>query len=144
MKYIPSLLLLLCTLPLLSQENTKPIFCGNEIFSDIVRFHYPELQDAFSSTFEIAKSASHSRNHEPLNVRVVVHVVWNDPAENLDDSIIHDQIRILNEDYNRLNADTAGLRSIFQNEAGSANIHFELEQIVRVQTESLFAVDLLG
>ena len=77
-------------------------------------------------------------------MNVVVHIVWKEEAENLDESIILDQLRILNEDFNQLNTDQVNLRSQFQPEAGSAGINFELAQIIRVQTEAEFAVDLLG
>jgi hypothetical protein len=74
----------------------------------------------------------------------VVHVVWNAPEENLHDSIILDQIQSLNEDYNLLNEDKVNLRSVFQPEAGNANIQFELEEIIRTETDVLFDVDIFG
>lgn len=127
-----------------AQSPVQPVLCGNDIFSDIVRKHYPSLQESFDQTFDAALSAPSSRNLEPLTVKVVVHVVWKNAAENLDDSIILDQLRILNEDFNRHNADTTNLRTFFQPEAGSPRIQFELAEIIRVQTEVEFAVDLLG
>jgi hypothetical protein len=57
---------------------------------------------------------------------------------------VEDQIRVLNEDYNHLNADTVDLREAFHDIAGNADIHFELAQIVRVQTSELFEIDVLG
>lgn len=124
-------------------SQNRPILCGNEIFSDIVRKQYPALDDAFHQTFESAKAHSY-RSAEPLTVHVVVHVVWKTEAENLDESVILDQIRILNEDFNRQNADTSNLRNRFKAEAGNAGIEFVLEDIVRVQTTQDFAVDILG
>ncbi|HUR32012.1 MAG TPA: M43 family zinc metalloprotease [Saprospiraceae bacterium] len=128
----------------MGQTSHPKVFCGNEIFSDIIREHYPDFEKAINRTFENAKQSSVSARNETLTIPVVVHVVWKEEAENLDESIILDQMRILNEDYTRLNADTVNLRPVFQNEAGAANIHFELAEIVRVQTDQLFAVDLLG
>jgi hypothetical protein len=120
------------------------ILCGNDLFSGIVSRHYPALQQDFNTTFESALKHAPQRNSEPLTVNVVVHIVWKEAAENLDESIILDQMRILNEDFNRLNADTANLRPFFKPEAGSPGIHFELADIVRVQTDVDFAVDILG
>lgn len=125
-------------------SQTRPILCGNELFSDIVRENYPALQEAFDQTFVNARAATPRRGQDPLTVNVVVHIVWKEEAENLDESIILDQLRILNEDFNQLNPDQANLRSQFQSEAGSAGINFQLAQIIRVQTEAEFAVDLLG
>ncbi len=141
---------LLITLTLLliacaeGQSQTRPILCGNELFSDMVRDNYPVLQEAFDNTFATALAATPQRGQDPLTVNVVVHIVWKEEAENLDESIILDQLQILNEDFNQLNADQVNLRIQFQPEAGSAGINFQLAQIIRVQTKTEFAVDLLG
>ncbi len=127
-----------------AQESIKPVFCGNEIFSKILHEKYPALNDAFIATFEEVRKTNRQQGNQALEVNVVVHVVWNGIDENLDDSIIHNQILILNNDYNRLNADTANLRSIFHDEAGNANIHFNLANVVRVHTNQLFSVDIFG
>ncbi len=134
----------LWTLSLGAQSPIPPVQCGNDIFSDIVRRNYPSLQESFDKTFDTALATPSSRNFEPLFVNVVVHVVWKNAAENLDDSIILDQMRILNEDFNRNNADTNNLRPFFQPEAGSPRIQFELADIIRVQTAVDFEVDILG
>jgi len=125
-------------------SQSRPILCGNEIFSDIVRQQYPALHDAFEATFESALKSPTQRGNDPLTVNVVVHVVWKEQAENLDDSIILDQIRILNEDFNRRNADTSNLRTLFQPAAGSVGIRFELADIIRTETDVDFEVDILG
>lgn len=138
------LLLLLSSATLHSQTAPFPIFCGNEIFSNIVREKHPALHQAFDATFETARVANRISNRSPLTINVVVHIVWKEDAENLPDSVIHNQIQVLNADYNRLNADTANLRAIFHPVAGNAGIHFQLADIVRVQTNQLFEVSLLG
>ncbi|MBK9105897.1 MAG: T9SS type A sorting domain-containing protein [Saprospiraceae bacterium] len=124
-------------------QSSHPI-CGNDLFSAMLRKHYPALQDNVDATFESALHAGTPRNNEPMIVHVIVHVVWKEAAENLDESIILDQIRVLNEDFNRRNADTVNLRPVFQPEAGSPGIQFELADIIRVQTDVDFAVDILG
>src|SRR5688572_14463942 len=66
--YMKSLFLLsflLFTLAVQGQRPIKPIFCGNEIFSDIVRNHYPALAEDFNTTFEQAKAAISQRSDEP-------------------------------------------------------------------------------
>ena len=139
------LLFLFCiAITLNGQKQLQPVFCGNQIFSDILRTHYPALEEDIRSTFADVQSMPSPRSDDSLTIRVVVHIVWNETAENLHDSIILNQIQVLNEDYNRLNADTSNLRSIFLDEAASANIHFELAEIIRVETDQLFEVDLLG
>lgn len=137
--------ILLCSASWLSAQAVKrPVICGNELMEKNVREQYPELHEAFQQTFEAAKHAPAQRTNDPLIINVVVHVIWNAPEENLHDSIIYEQIAGLNRDYNRLNTDTANLRTEFLDVAGSANIHFNLVEIVRVQTEQLFFVDVLS
>lgn len=127
---------------LFSQQSAPAILCGNDLFSTIIKRDYPQLDQAFQQTFETAATALQAPNRSQMKVKVVVHVVWKDAVENLADSIILDQIRVLNEDFNRQNADTASLRPIFQPVAGNPGIQFELVDIVRVQTSQLFDVDI--
>jgi len=131
------------SITLSAQTMPHPIICGNEVFSKIVREKYPALHDAFNATFEEAR-IPRATDRNPLTINVVVHIVWKNPEENLHDSIILNQIAILNADYNRQNADTANLRPIFQPVAGNADIHFNLVEVVRVQTSKEFEINLLG
>jgi Pregnancy-associated plasma protein-A/Secretion system C-terminal sorting domain len=73
-----------------------------------------------------------------------VHVVWKEDAENLADSIIESQIQVLNEDFNRLNADSNNLRTLFKPVAGNGGINFQLVDVIRVNTDKLFEIDVLG
>lgn len=144
MKHILLLLIGLCAQPLFGQFSPSGILCGNDVFSTLVQHQYPELQTAFEQTFQNAQNAPRASDRSPLRIQVVVHVVWKNAAENLADSIIENQIQVLNEDFNRLNPDTANLRAFFEPVAGNANIQFELADIVRVQTTEEFALDILG
>jgi hypothetical protein len=147
MKQLFAALVALASANVLFAQNTAlPIICGNEVFSHIVREKHPDLQTAFDATFEQAKLHSQFAVTErsPLTINVVVHIVWKNPEENLADSIIQNQIQVLNQDFNRQNADTANLRSYFQSVAGNAEIHFNLAGIVRVQTNTEFEIDLFG
>ena len=140
--------LVLCSLliPALHQAQTisKPVICGNEIFHDILEKHYPALLENFNSAFDAASQSSRGHRSDPMEVNVVVHIIWRADDENLHDSIIQNQIEILNNDFNKLNADTGNLRLLFQPVAGNANIHFNLASVIRVHTDQLFSVDILG
>jgi len=137
------------TLPLLfmsflaiAQEAGRPI-CGNDLLMEQWRSHYPEVAAAADKILEDARLAPAAPRGK-RTIRVVVHVVWRDSAENLSDELIQKQMEVLNQDFNRLNPDTANLRSIFQERAGSADITFELEAVERVKTTKTFTVNLLG
>lgn len=126
----------------MAQEAGRPI-CGNDLLMDQWRSHYPEVAAAADRILEDARLAP-AAPRGSRTIKVVVHVVWNNPAENLSDELIQKQIEVLNQDFNRLNPDTANLRSIFQDRAASADIQFELVAVERVQTTKTFTVNLLG
>ena len=138
------LLAILIPVFLHAQTPIKPVICGNEVLHDIWQKNYPVLIDNTNQTFENARHAPRDLRNDPLEVNVVFHIVWNDATENLADSIIQNQLDILNRDFNKLNADTNQLRSLFKPITGNANIHFNLASIVRVHTDELFSVDILG
>ena len=138
-------LLFVTTLALGQNDAPLPILCGNEVLDHILKNRYPELHQAFQTSFdENLNRPPVAGDRSPKTIRVVVHMVWNSPEENLADSIILNQIAVLNEDYNRQNADTANLRPPFLPVAGNPQITFELAEIKRVQTSALFELDLFG
>lgn len=143
-RYVPLFLFSLMLVVAESSGQTSPrIFCGNDLLMDMWRTHHPEFVDAIDETYlEALQPQAQVRG--PLTINVVVHVVWKSPEENLSDELIHEQIAILNEDFNRQNADSANLRSMFHHVAGSADIHFNLAAIERVQTNENFTIALLG
>lgn len=63
---------------------------------------------------------------EIVKIPVVVHVVYNTPDQNISDDQIKSQIRILNEDYRKLNADVSIVPSVFQTLAADSKIEFAL------------------
>jgi hypothetical protein len=124
--------------------------CGHSILMLSMEEKYPGYQEAVRKTFEDAKlrgkESSQTGRREVYTIPVVVHVVWHSstPAQNLADSIIEDQIRVLNEDYRKLNADASNLRSEFDPFVGDAEIEFDLQQIIRVSTTTEFSPGLTG
>jgi hypothetical protein len=136
-------LIAVCTPFILLAQQPGKLLCGNDILQEMLRTHHPDLANAMDQTFEAVRMPQ-TQTRGTLTINVVVHVVWKESDENLSDELIQSQIDILNADFNRLNADTANLRSIFQQAAGAADIEFKLAAIERVQTSNLFSVNLLG
>lgn len=92
----------------------------------------PGFINQVQNVFESSKAYSQNNQEKAgsiYNIPVVVHIVYNTPEQNLDDSVIINQIQVLNEDYNRLNADTVNMRSEFDIIKGSPQINFTLAQI---------------
>lgn len=92
----------------------------------------------YNQLAEIASNQTNRDNRSTLTIPVVVHIVWKQNAENHNQYIIDEQLRILNECFQRKNADTTNLRSIFQPIAGNPNINFVLAGVERVETSSDF------
>ena len=119
------------------------IISDHDYVIDYLEKKHPGFKNAYAKTFDDAKTFS-NKSGQLHTINVVVHVVWNDPSENLDDSIIFNQFEILNEDFQRLNSDTSNLRAIFQPVAGNPNIEFNVYDIIRVQTNETFGISLSG
>lgn len=62
-------------------------------------------------------------------IPVVVHVVYNTAAQNIDDTRIYTQINVLNADYRRLNADTTETPGPFQAVAADVELEFCLASL---------------
>lgn len=107
--------------------------CGHADYMEILDQEIPNYKEQVAATFEKYKAKSQSRleiqsaqRRSENTVQVVFHVVYNDDAENLPDSVILYQLDQLNKDFNRLNEDSINTRDIFQPIAGSMDIEFVL------------------
>lgn len=81
---------------------------------------------------EVFNRAKHneSQNRETIyTIPIVVHVIYNTNSENVHDSVIFNQIQILNDSYGYTNSDTINLRDTFRTIVGPTNIQFELATI---------------
>lgn len=61
-----------------------------------------------------------------IHIPVVVHVLYNNSTQNISDAQIQSQIAVLNEDYNRLNADRTNTPSAFLGAAAASYLDFFL------------------
>ena len=66
------------------------------------------------------------RTNEVLYIPVVFHVVWNSESQNVPDSVIFNQLNILNQDYRRNNPDADLTREVFLPVAADTEIEFYL------------------
>lgn len=89
----------------------------------------PGYISSVNEVFERAKAHESFDRSTLHTVKVVFHVVYNTPEENLPDSVLINQLNELNNDYRRMNADTINLRDTFQTIVGDSFIQFELATI---------------
>jgi Pregnancy-associated plasma protein-A len=112
--------------------------CSTVEYEKMLRARNPKKESI--EQFEKWMKAKHERvNSAPLGsqrtqttylIPVVVHVIHNNEpigtGVNISDEQINSQIQVLNDDFNRLNADKANTFSVFQSVAGSFDIQFVL------------------
>lgn len=89
----------------------------------------PGYLNAVEESFQRAKHSFSQDRSTVYTIPVVVHIVYNDPSENLEDSVIFNQIEVLNQSFRRTNADTVNLRPVFDPIVGDGYIEFELAQV---------------
>jgi PKD repeat protein len=82
-------------------------------------------QEAFANGYQ-----QQNRGAMPpvYTIPVVFHILHQNGSENISDAQIHDQMRILNEDYRKLNADNANTVAAFQGISADCEIEFKLAQ----------------
>ena len=89
---------------------------------------YKARRQAIEQFARLARTAPSTRTGE-ANIPVVVHVIYSggeSSPQRISDAQIHEQIRVLNEDYTARNADISTLPGAFQNLIGNPNIRFFL------------------
>ena len=72
-----------------------------------------------------------------VTIPIVIHIVWHDTVENLHDSIIYQQLEVLNRDFTLSNTDTSILTDTLKNLPGDFGITFNLIAINRKFTPTL-------
>jgi len=71
---------------------------------------------------------------DTITIPVVVHVVYNQPEENICNDQILSQITVLNQDFSKSNTDINQIPEEFSNLAADINIYFKLDSIIRVSS----------
>jgi hypothetical protein len=74
----------------------------------------------------IARFAEEGLRTGVVRIPVVVHVVWNTPAQNVSLAQIQSQIAVLNADFRRTNADASSVPSAFSGVTADTRIEFAL------------------
>jgi len=67
--------------------------------------------------------------NEIITIPVVIHLLFNNGAQNLSDAQILSQLKVLNDDFRRLNADAANTPDAFRAVAADTRIMFCLAQV---------------
>ena len=115
------LLLMIFTLAFSQKQR-----CGTDEYHELLLQKYPELK----KIEQRAKEKIHNfnpnsmRTNQIITIPVVVHILYENPSENLPDSQVISQIEVLNEDYRALNKDISKVPSYFNNVVADYQIEF--------------------
>ena len=110
-------------------EKLKTAKCGFDEYLDLMKQEDPGFNDRINAFEEYVKDFSKKHDfsgRQVITIPVVVHVVWNQPIQNISYEQIKSQIDVLNEDFRRLNADTVNTPAPFVPFAADAEIEFKL------------------
>ncbi|MGV3638053.1 MAG: M43 family zinc metalloprotease [Flavobacteriales bacterium] len=132
MRTLSTALAAILVAPLLAQA---PFHCGNDEFhrvgAPVVREHdFPqrvsnatEALEDFTRSFDEMATRGGSGGYV---IPVVFHIIHNNGPENITDAQVHDAMRVLNEDFNRQNADWDNVRPEFLDIVADVGIEFRL------------------
>lgn len=105
-------------------------YCGSTEMQVQLWEDHPELlqaQQEYDQQLKDQLAAGDTRDDDEIYIiPVVFHVIHNYGSEYISDAQVEDEIRVLNEDYRKLNPDTAAIVNAFLGVAGDAHIEFRL------------------
>lgn len=125
-KIVSALCLALPAIFSVSAQN-NPLPCGISTYMEEIRKNEPELyqlmlQEQSEQQIEYVVDGARASKIIP----VVIHIVHNYGNENISDEQVYDAIRILNEDFQMRQPDTANIAAAFKGIQGNADFEFRL------------------
>lgn len=125
--YAVGLFLYVSTSPVLQAQKR----CGEHVATEKFLQENPQHRAFFdqeeASRMNVAGSLQKTTGTVYV-IPVVFHVLHTGGPENISDAQIHDAVRILNEDFRKLNADNANVVAAFQGVSADAEIEFRLAE----------------
>jgi PKD repeat protein len=124
MKHLLTLLVLALSLNIKAQDLKH---CGQQEALSRLYKKYPNLKNTVSN--KKGKFSSHLNSNQTIVIPVVFHIMHVYGGENISDEQVKDAVRILNEDFQATNLDTADIVPSFKNLKGVSEIEFRLAKI---------------
>jgi PKD repeat protein len=104
--------------------------CGTTDYYNKVTLQNPELvkqRELLEEHTHRYEQHAHGESNPPVYIiPVVFHIIHQYGSENISNAQIYDQMRILNEDFRKLNSDISNIVSTFQGIAADSEIEFRL------------------
>lgn len=102
--------------------------CGQTAYMEYLETISPGINEAAENSFFEALRESRIKTKKEqdtvFKIKVVFHVVYNNDEQNINDSFIYSQLKVMNEAFRRTNADTISTREIFKPFAADAGMEF--------------------
>lgn len=128
-----------------AQDRPEYLHCGYDWVIQQHEKDNPGYKSHLEKSFQQLKNrAQFTKTDFIQKVKTVVHIVYQDSSQNLSDERVEAVIDRLNTDFSRSNADTINVRPIFKDRADNPGIHFELQEIIRTQTDTIFELNIFG
>ncbi len=121
------------------EDKSLPEPCGHSAVIQHLEQKYPGFKNAYDKQYvqtinsgkNVAKRKKQIRDttytYDSVFIApVVFHVLYSSAYENVEDSLLFNQIEVLNEDFRKRNSDTVNIRNIFKPRAGDTRIQFVL------------------
>jgi predicted Zn-dependent protease len=121
---------------IINAQHTEP--CGQSYVTSHWFAQKPHFEKEYQKSVQkIQKGLAHketlknsgTRSGIKYSIPVVFHILHLNGPENISDTQIHDQINILNRDYQKLNRDTANIVAPFKNNIANVGFEFKLATI---------------
>jgi PKD repeat protein len=120
-----------------SMNNNDFFQCGTDLQMARVFAQHPELKIAFENHLQQVeiedlnnqRSATRTAASTIYTIPVVFHIIHDNGPENISDAQIQDAMRILNEDFRKLNSDTTAVATAFKPLVADCEIEFRLANI---------------
>lgn len=123
------LALLMISLSSFAQQTSVP--CGHDLLMEQLFQEQPEMKAAYEAADAMLFQSSSAQVSQKTSgvlhiIPVVFHVMYADQEDNISYEQILDGLRVLNEDFRRLNADASNTRALFQGVAADVEVEFRL------------------
>jgi hypothetical protein len=135
MKKLRALALLLMPFSVLAQSNvtgSRPI-CGYELLWKNLEQRIPDFRVKYDAYFKEQSNVQAKPTGTEYEIPVVFHVVYYQNGAaikgNLHDSILLNQLAVLNDAFRKTHSDTGNLRAIFKPLSADAEIQFHLATV---------------
>ena len=123
-----TLLIFLLTLSMFSHAQHK--VCGTDEYTQDLIKDNTALQQAYNAYLDAPANDGYVHKHGKKaavdTIPIVFHVIHEYGDENISKEQILSQVKILNDDFQRLNDDRTNTRAIFQDRAADVGLHFKL------------------